>query len=65
MYDDMAYLKNRLPDTGFLHYLPYQLFYSAEQLRKCYPEIDDFFAAKRKYDPDGLFSNRFYEKYGL
>jgi len=23
-----------------------------------------FFAAKKKYDPDGLFSNRFYEKYG-
>jgi FAD/FMN-containing dehydrogenase len=51
--------------AGGTYYLPYQLFYSGEQLRKCYPEIDDFFAAKRKYDPDGLFSNRFYEKYGL
>jgi FAD/FMN-containing dehydrogenase len=47
------------------YYLPYQLFYSPEQLRKSYPEIDDFFAAKKKYDPIGLFSNKFYEKYGM
>jgi len=47
------------------YYLPYQLFYSQEQLHKSYPEIDDFFAAKKKYDPIGLFSNKFYEKYGM
>jgi FAD/FMN-containing dehydrogenase len=47
------------------YYLPYQLLYSREQLRKSYPEIDDFFAAKKKYDPSGLFSNKFYEKYGM
>ncbi|MDQ1389173.1 MAG: hypothetical protein QOF56_2627, partial [Acidobacteriaceae bacterium] len=29
-----------------------------------YAEVDAFFAAKKKYDPDGLFSNQFYEKYG-
>jgi FAD/FMN-containing dehydrogenase len=49
---------------GGTHYLPYQLFYSREQLRKSYPEIDDFFATKKKYDPTGLFTNKFYEKYG-
>lgn len=46
------------------YYLPYQLYYSPEQLRRAYPEIDQFFAAKRKYDPQELFSNKFYEKYG-
>ena len=46
------------------YYLPYQLYYSAEQLRGAYPEVDAFFAQKRKYDPQGLFSNKFYEKYG-
>lgn len=51
--------------AGGTYYLPYQLFYSREQLRKCYPEIDDFFATKRKYDPGALFSNKFYEKYGM
>lgn len=45
-------------------YLPYQLFYSQEQLHKAYPEIDSFFAAKRKYDPQGIFSNTWYAKYG-
>lgn len=44
-------------------YLPYQLYYSGEQLRAAYPEIDRFFAAKRKYDPDSTFSNKFFEKY--
>ena len=46
------------------YYLPYQLYYSPEQLRAAYPEVDDFFALKRKYDPQELFSNSFYEKYG-
>jgi FAD/FMN-containing dehydrogenase len=46
------------------YYLPYQLFYSKEQLRKAYPRADEFFATKRIYDPDELFTNKFYEKYG-
>jgi FAD/FMN-containing dehydrogenase len=46
------------------YYLPYQLFYSKEQLRKAYPHVDEFFEAKRKYDPDELFVNKFYQKYG-
>jgi FAD/FMN-containing dehydrogenase len=49
--------------TGGTYYLPYQLFYSAAQLRQSYPEIDDFFLMKRTYDPEELFSNKFYEKY--
>jgi FAD/FMN-containing dehydrogenase len=44
-------------------FLPYQLYYSPEQLKRSYPQIDAFFAAKRKYDPDGLFTNTFYQKY--
>jgi FAD/FMN-containing dehydrogenase len=46
------------------YYLPYQLYYSREQLRAAYPEIDSFFAAKRKYDPLNILGNKFYEKYG-
>lgn len=49
--------------SGGTYYLPYQLFYSREQLRTAYPGIDEFFAAKMKYDSIGLFSNKFYEKY--
>ena len=48
---------------GGTFYLPYQLYYSAEQLHRAYPEIARFFEAKKKYDPTGLFTNKFYEKY--
>ena len=51
--------------AGGTFYLPYQLFYSPEQLRRSYPGIDAFWAAKRKYDPLGLFTNKFHQKYGL
>jgi FAD/FMN-containing dehydrogenase len=46
------------------YYLPYQLYYSKDQLRRAYPRVDEFFAAKKIYDPDELFTNKFYEKYG-
>lgn len=59
---DLIGLSEKLGGT---YYLPYQLFYSKEQLRAAYPEIDEFFAIKRKYDPTGLFTNKFYEKYGM
>ncbi len=44
-------------------FLPYQLYYTREQLQKAYPNIDAFFALKRKYDPSLLFMNNFYAKY--
>jgi FAD/FMN-containing dehydrogenase len=44
-------------------FLPYQLVYTPEQLQRSYPMIQQFFGAKQKYDPDGLFTNTFYEKY--
>jgi hypothetical protein len=50
--------------VGGTYYLPYQLFYSPEQLRRAYPEIDGCFTAKRKYDPISLLTNKFYHKYG-
>ncbi len=49
---------------GGTYYLPYQRYYSPEQLRTAYPEVDNFFALKDKYDPSGLFSNSWYEHYG-
>lgn len=49
---------------GGTFYLPYQLVYSPQQLRAAYPEVDAFFELKRRYDPIGLFTNSWYEKYG-
>lgn len=45
------------------YYLTYQLYPTSEQLRKAYPHANSFFEKKRKYDPNELFMNMFYEKY--
>jgi FAD/FMN-containing dehydrogenase len=63
----MRALTRALIDVTIRHggrfFLPYQLYYSRDQLLRSYPQINDFFAAKRKYDPDKLFTNTFYQKY--
>jgi FAD/FMN-containing dehydrogenase len=46
------------------YYLPYRLHATPEQFAEAYPQAKDFFALKRKYDPDELFQNEFYLKYG-
>jgi FAD/FMN-containing dehydrogenase len=51
-------------DVDGRFFLPYQLHYTPEQLQRSYPMIADFFAAKKAYDSDGLFTNMWYEKYG-
>jgi|GEM_PF-3462963 len=50
-------------DQGGRFFLPYQLHYTAAQLKRAYPEIGAFFAAKSKWDPDGLFGNSWYARY--
>jgi FAD/FMN-containing dehydrogenase len=49
--------------NGGRFFLPYQLHYNAQQLRRAYPRIGAFFAAKRRFDPEGRFSNSWYERY--
>nr|MBA3532895.1 FAD-binding oxidoreductase [Ardenticatenales bacterium] len=44
-------------------FLPYQLHYTPEQLQKAYPNIGAFFEAKRRYDPERLLTNTFYDRY--
>ncbi len=48
---------------GGTFFLPYQLYFTKEQLRAGYPTIDQFFTLKRRYDPSLLFTNYFYWKY--
>lgn len=57
---DLINLSTRM---GGRFFLPYQLHYSAAQLRAAYPEIGAFFAAKRRYDPEGIFTNTWYARY--
>jgi FAD/FMN-containing dehydrogenase len=46
------------------YYLPYRLHATPEQFNEAYPQAKKFFEMKRKYDPDELFQNEFYLKYG-
>ncbi|MDB5461047.1 MAG: FAD-binding oxidoreductase [Caulobacteraceae bacterium] len=48
---------------GGAYYLCYQRVAEPAQLAQAYPKIGAFFAAKRRYDPDGLLINEFYKQY--
>ena len=49
---------------GGSFYLPYQLSATRAQIEKSYPEFGKFLALKKQYDPDILFTSKFYKKYG-
>jgi FAD/FMN-containing dehydrogenase len=51
-------------DSGGRYYLPYRLHPTVAQFRRAYPQADEFFNLKRHYDPQELFQNEFYRKYG-
>lgn len=44
-------------------FLPYQLHFTPGQLQRAYPGITAFFEAKKRYDPQLVLTNTFYEKY--
>ena len=50
-------------EHGGTFYLPYLLDYDKSQLLRAYPAIDEFLAAKRRYDPSEVFYNEFYARY--
>jgi FAD/FMN-containing dehydrogenase len=49
---------------GGRYYLPYRPHPTPAQFAAAYPQAPAVFARKRQYDPEGLFRNRFAEKYG-
>ncbi|NQX43224.1 FAD/FMN-containing dehydrogenase [Pedobacter steynii] len=65
---EMKELTGKLIDIAIslkgTYYLPYRLHASKEQLDQAYPAAKSFFLLKKKYDPDLLFRNQFYEVYG-
>jgi hypothetical protein len=51
-------------EYGGTYYLTYQLYPTADQLHRAYPNARRAFERKRFYDPDETFTSQFYEKYG-
>ena len=49
--------------AGGRYYLSYRLHARGDQLRVAYPRIEEFVAAKRKYDPALRFRNLMWETY--
>jgi FAD/FMN-containing dehydrogenase len=66
--EEMSGLTQEIVTAALLHhgryYLPYRLHATPEQFARAYPQASAFFELKRKYDPDELFQNEFYLKYG-
>jgi FAD/FMN-containing dehydrogenase len=50
---------------GGTYYLPYRPHATREQFGRAYPQAAEVFVEKRKQDPQGIFKNQFFEKYGL
>lgn len=50
-------------DLGGSYYLTYHRFATPAQLERSYPRVREFFAAKRRYDPDGVFQSDWYRHY--
>lgn len=48
---------------GGSYFLTYHRWALAGQLRACYPQIDEFFALKRRYDPGEVFQSEWYRHY--
>jgi FAD/FMN-containing dehydrogenase len=51
-------------ESGGRYYLPYRLHATRAQLVKAYPQAAAFFEKKRHQDPEEVFQNQFYRKYG-
>jgi FAD/FMN-containing dehydrogenase len=49
---------------GGRYYLPYRLHATKAQFEKAYPQAQTWLERKHYYDPDGIFQNEFYRKYG-
>jgi FAD/FMN-containing dehydrogenase len=57
-------LINAALDCDGRYYLPYRLHATSEQFNRAYPRAREFFELKRLHDPDELFQNQYYIKYG-
>lgn len=50
-------------ELGGSYYLTYHRLATPEQFERCYPRVREFFEAKRRFDPAGVFQNDWYAYY--
>jgi FAD/FMN-containing dehydrogenase len=66
---DAADAFRELIDLAIAHdgsyYLTYHRWARKDQVERCYPQMREFLAAKRRYDPDELFQSDWYRHYRL
>ncbi len=48
---------------GGSYYLPYQIHATPEQFHRAYPRAREFFALKRRVDPENRFRNKLWDRY--
>ncbi|MEM1059896.1 MAG: FAD-binding oxidoreductase [Verrucomicrobiota bacterium] len=60
---DFRRVIDRAIQYGGRYYLTYHRFASTQQLETCYPQVRDFLAHKRRYDPAGVFQSDWYAHY--
>ena len=65
--EEMKKLTNQLVKIAIkmegTYYLPYRLHIDKETFRTVYPQGEEFFRLKLKYDPNEIFKNKFYDHY--
>ena len=49
--------------VGGSYYLPYQIHATEAQFHRAYPRAEEFFALKRKVDPENRFRNKLWDRY--
>jgi hypothetical protein len=50
-------------NLGGSYYLTYHRYATPRQLERCYPRVREFFEAKRRIDPNGVFQSDWYRHY--
>ena len=67
--DNAAAAFRELIDLGIRHggsyYLTYHRWARKDQIERCYPQIREFLALKRQYDPEELFQSTWYRHYRM
>ena len=61
--DALRALIDLATERGGSYFLTYNKFATPEQLLRCYPQIQEFFALRDRYDQDGVFSSNWLRAY--